>query len=255
MTSIQPRNDGDALAPLASILIVEDDPLLAHTLQAHLRNWRYHVRWAADGSSGLQLALLEKPDLVLLDIGLPEMDGREVCRRLRAESDVPILFMTSLRAEDDIVTGLYQGADGYICKPFGLAELGARVEATLRRRALYQQRTRISVYDDDVLFIDVENGIVRKRGQDVSLAPKEIELLCYLVRHAGEVVSHQELLQSVWGAQYVDARNYLSLYMRYLRRKIEDNPTEPQYLMTRFGIGYCFRCHMENGETGSRSIQ
>jgi len=153
-------------------------------------------------------------------------------------SGVPVVYLTSACREEDIVMGLYQGADGYVCKPFGLAELTARIEATLRRRAREQGRRATSVYDDGVLYVDSEQGVVRKRGKDLSLTHRELQLLCYLVSHAGEVVSHSELLQVVWGAQYKDCRNYLPLYMRYLRRKIEDDPARPRYLLTRFGFGY-----------------
>jgi DNA-binding response OmpR family regulator len=254
MTATPPTSDGAPSAPRARALIIEDDAALARLLQAHLQSLRFAVDWAADGHSGLQMALLERPDLVFLDIGLPDIGGHEVCRRLRAQCDVPIIFLTSACGEEDIVKGLYQGADGYICKPVGLAELAARVEATLRHRTRHEKREREIPYDDGVLHIDVERGLVRKRGQDVPLAPRELRLLCYLVQHAGEIAQHKELLQAVWGAQYLDARNYLALYMRYLRLKIEDDPANPQYLVTRFGIGYSFQPRTDSEEGAESSL-
>ncbi len=237
--------DDDSPAQGAHILIVEDDPELARALRAYLTSLHYVVSWAADGASGLDMALKGRPDLALLDVGLPVMSGYEVCHRLRAESDVLIIFLTSASSEEDIVTGLYQGADGYICKPCGLAELVARIEALLRR-ARQRQPPRPHAYDDGVLRVDIEQGIVRKRGQDLPMAPREMRLLLYLVRHAGEVVPHSELLQVVWGTAYKESRSYLALYIRYLRAKIEDDPAEPRYLLTRFGVGYCF-CPAEEG--------
>jgi len=247
MSAIQVAEGEEWHAPGTRILIVEDDSNLAGTLRLHLERQNYDVRWAADGSSGLEMAITEDPDLVLLDVGLPRMNGREVCRRLRAESDVPVIFMTAARSEEDIVNGLYQGADGYVCKPFGLAELSVRIKAALRRRAERSRCARRSIYDDGTLYADTERGIVRKGGRDVPLAPKERQLLCYLIEHAGEVVSRRELLQSVWGAEYLDARNYVTLYIRYLRRKIEDDPDRPYYLRTRHGIGYSFRSQARQG--------
>ena len=222
------------------ILLVEDDADLARAVQEYLSRLNYQVLWAADGGSGLKMALERHPDLVLLDIGLPVMDGYEVCQRLRAASDVVIMFLTSANSEEDIVRGLYHGADSYMSKPFGLAVLAARIKAVLRRRGRQQQRGWAAVYDDGVLYIDTEHGTVRKRGQDVSLTLKERQLLLYLVQHAEEVVRHSELLQVAWGAEYKGAKNYLSLYMRYLRLKIEDDPDQPRYLVTRFGLGYFF---------------
>ena len=252
MISAQPTSDGAHPALKARILIIEDDAELAGMLQAHLSSLHYAVDWAADGSSGLQTALREQPDLVFLDIGLPGMNGREVCRRLRAQSEVAIIFMTSASSEEDIVRGLYQGADGYVCKPVSLAELAARAEATLRRRTGHRRRGRDAIYDDGVLHVDAEQGVVCKRGCKLSLTPRELRLLCYLVSHPGEVVPYKELLQAVWGTQYQDARNYLALYMRYLRLKIEDDPAQPQYLVTRFRIGYAFHSQMAS-EKGRES--
>jgi DNA-binding response OmpR family regulator len=222
----------------ARILVVDDDRIFLRSLQANLAGEGYEVLSAADATAALRLTFEGQPDLVILDVMMPEVDGWEVCRRLRGFMDVPIIFLTALGAEGDIVRGLALGGDDYIVKPFSLAELKARIEATLRRTKGGTQRTVI--FDDGALLVDLQRNIVCKRKRLISLSLKEFQLLARLVRDAGRVIPHAELLRDLWGPEYVEEISYLALYVRYLRCKIEDDPSNPHYIRTRFRVGYYF---------------
>jgi len=221
------------------LLIIDDDQNLLHVLKLSLEQEGYQVICTSEGQEALYLVRTYMPDVVVLDIMMPSIDGWEVCRRLRTISDVPIIFLSARGHEEDIVKGLDGGADDYLVKPFSLAELKARLEAVLRR-ATSPQEEELHYYEDGVLCIDLDAHAVYKRGQPISLSPKEFQLLACLLRHRGEVVPHATLLYEVWGPEYIQETQYLSLYIRYLRKKLEDDPSNPRYILTRVRVGYYF---------------
>jgi len=222
------------------LLIIEDDITLNRLLAGHLQSLGYEVLSASGGAEGLELAEKAKPALVILDIMMPGMDGWQVCRRLRTTSTVPILMLTAKGAQEDVLQGLELGADDYLKKPFDLRELELRIEAILRRSGAGAMRDQKNVFDDGILRIDLERRQVVRRGQAVHLTPTEFRLLSYLMRQRGRVVPHQELLTEVWGPEYVQDTANLSVYVRYLREKLEIVPGEPRYICTEWGVGYRF---------------
>lgn len=224
------------------ILIIEDDWYLAELLLMKLSASSYQVKISGCGLDGLRTAYEFHPDLVLLDIMLPDISGYEVCQRLRQLSDVPILMLTALGDHEHILEGFRSGADDYIKKPFEFDELLARICVFLRRAG---SRNGKRVYDDGRLKIDLEAGQVYRDGERVHLSPTEFRLLRALVNRQGCVVSHLELLKEVWGESYCDAMPLLSLYIRYLREKLEEDPGEPEYLRTEWGRGYWFSPGMQ----------
>ena len=221
------------------ILIIEDDVVLANMVARHLTLSGYETRIAENGVEGMRLVETENPDLVLLDIMMPGMDGFEVCRRLREENDVPVIFLTAKSTEEDIVRGFALGADDYIRKPFGMSELQARIQARLKSRNGGEHPAQRG-FQDEHLTIDLERQIVLRDGQAVHLTPTEYRLLSYLVERQDRVVEHVELLKNVWGEGYEDATACLTIYIRYLREKIERDPKKPEYLHTVWGRGYRF---------------
>ena len=222
-----------------TILLVDDDPQLIRLVRANLESDRYRVLTALDAEAALQQLDAEKVDLVLLDIMLPEVDGYEICRRIREFSGVPIIMLTARAEDEDKVKGLRLGADDYLTKPFNLGELLARIEAVLRRaRPVEEGKPRIYTCDD--IVVDFNRRRVTVKGAEVSLTLTEYKLLCELVTHAGRVLLHRELLTKVWGAEYQEENDYLRAYIRHLRRKIEVDPHRPQYIISKPGIGYLF---------------
>jgi two-component system KDP operon response regulator KdpE len=191
--------------------------------------------------AGLKKAYALKPDLILLDLMLPGMDGWQTCSRFREMSDVPIIMLTALDSDNHIIQGLEMGADDYIVKPVSTDVLVARIRAMLRRtprsRPRHDTPTAIT-YDD--LTIDFDKHVVWVNGKQIQLTPNEFSLLAVLIRNRGRVVSHDYLLSEVWGPQYADEKNYLRLYIRYLRQKIEKDPSNPQLIHSEWGIGYRF---------------
>lgn len=221
-------------------LLVDDDPRLIRFVRANLESVGHKVIVAEEAQSALRLLDRETPNLVILDIMLPGMDGFELCQRIREYSTVPIIMLTAKAEESDKVKGLRLGADDYLTKPFGVQELLARVEAVLRR-AEYPEETSVSptfTYRD--VSIDFLRYRVTKRGKEVRLTPTEYRLLFQLAKNAGRVMFHEELLSNVWGAEYRDEVEYLRAYIRHLRRKIEDDPSRPTYILSKPGIGYLF---------------
>ena len=223
-----------------TVLIVEDEPALASSLSYNLRKDGFNVISATDGVAGLQQARSARPDLIVLDLMLPRMDGLEVCRRIRAESDVPILMLTAKGEELDKVVGLEVGADDYLTKPFGMRELMARVRALLRR-------TRVSAGQDEAshivageLELDLRGRTVRRGGRDVALKPKEFDLLFFLAKNAGQVFTREQLLEHVWGYEFFGGSRTVDVHMRWLRQKLEPEPSRPQHLLTVRGVGYKF---------------
>lgn len=223
----------------AKILVIEDDPPIASLIQLQLENRGFQVQLAYDGAEGLRHAYAWQPDLVVLDIMMPDMDGWTVCERLRELSDVPIIFVTAVGKETDIVRGLEMGADDYLVKPFSPRELVARIEAVLRRSV---RRGGISIeartYENGPLSVNLENRQVKLNNTPVDLTPIEFKLLSTFIRNEDKVLTHRFLLSQVWGPAYEDERQYLKLYVWYLRQKIEEDPTDPQLILTERGVGY-----------------
>jgi len=219
------------------ILVIEDDNELANFITWQLQHEGYQVHAAKRAADGLAAVREWSPDLVILDIMMPEMDGWETCRRIRQMSGVPIIMTTALGTEKDVVRGLEMGADDYLVKPFGPRELTARIRAVLRRKKptdLAQQH----VYTNGAISINLDTREVLVNGKAVELTPIEFKLLACLVDHEGKVVSHDYLLNEVWGQEYKDARHYLKLYIWYLRQKLEADPAHPRMIVTQRGVGY-----------------
>ncbi|MFQ5858140.1 MAG: response regulator transcription factor [Anaerolineae bacterium] len=223
------------------ILFIDDDAHLLKVVGISLREEGYEVVTARDGVQGLRAAFNSQPDLVLLDVMMPDMDGWETLTRLRGVSDIPIIMLTAKDEQADVVKGLDLGADDYIVKPFGTDELTARIGAALRRARLPATSQKTTAYADDYLSVDFVKRRVMVAGVPVNLTPTEFRLLTCLVRYAGRVVPHKVLLAEVWGPEYIDDTQYLKLYVRYLREKIEKDPGSPEYILTEWGEGYYFR--------------
>ncbi len=220
------------------VLIIDDDENLVELLQVALKAEGFGVLTAVDGRDGLHAAFDSHPDLILLDIMMPRMDGLEAARRLQELCDTPIILLSALSASSDIVKGLGIGADDYITKPFAMDELIARIRNCLRRRAAAACTERTGVWIVGNVTIDLVRHKVTAFGKPVNLTPTEFRLLSLLARHAGQVISHQTLLTEVWGAEYRDQIDYLHLYVRYLRQKIEPEPAQPGIIKTERGVGY-----------------
>ena len=218
------------------ILLVEDDIALADMMQAQLEYAGYQITVCQTGSSGLQTAEEIGPDLILLDILLPDMDGWFVCERLQEVTDAPIIFTTALGAEKDIIRGLELGADDYMIKPFSYKELIARVKAALHRAR--RDAAQREIYKNGQLLVDLDKQRAEVNGERLSLTPLEYKLLSVLVQEAGNVVPHETLLRRVWGPQCEERRQYLKLYIWYLRQKIEADPSDPALILTTRGVGY-----------------
>jgi two-component system, OmpR family, response regulator VicR len=221
-----------------SILIVDDDQTLTKMLAKWLRAKGYDIQIATSGRDGLEKARKSQPDLVVLDVMMPEMDGFETCNRLREFSDVPVLMLTAKTTEEDLIRGFQNGADDYVKKPFSFMELELRISAILKRANMKEDQP--TLFDDGTLKIDLDRQHVYRENNLVHLTPTEYKLLSCLVRNQGGVISHEGLLRDVWGEAYTDATACLSLYIRYLREKLEANPSEPKYIRTKWGIGYWF---------------
>ncbi len=221
------------------ILVIDDEETTVQLITILLERRGYEVIKAYRAEDGLRKAYRTHPDLVLLDIMMPEMDGWEVCRRLRELSDVPIIFLTARGEIRDVVKGLEMGADDYIVKPYDNDELVARIRAHLRRAPAPSISEELA-FDGGDFRVNFLNREVRVRGRPVHLTPKEFNLLAVLVREAGRVITRQELVTVAWGAEYADATDSLKLYIHYLRQKIEEDPEHPQYILTSRGVGYRF---------------
>jgi two-component system KDP operon response regulator KdpE len=221
------------------VLIIEDDVAMNKMLALNLERQGFEISSVMRGRDGLRAAYEERPDVVILDIIMPGMDGYQVCERLRQISDIPIIMLTARVEERDELKGFQLGADDYITKPFSLKLLTARIHAVLRRTER-ESEAEDAVYDDGILRVDLERRQVFHRGEVINLTATEYRLLAYLVCNTGRVVTHEELQEEVWGPGYGEATDCLSVYVRYLRKKLEDDPAEPQYILNRWGIGYWF---------------
>jgi two-component system, OmpR family, response regulator VicR len=227
------------------ILVVDDEKPIADILQFNLKKEGYDVYSAYDGNEALVMVEEVQPDLILLDIMLPLKDGMEVCREVRKKYDMPIIMLTAKDSEIDKVLGLELGADDYVTKPFSTRELIARVKANLRRHQVVVAQT-----DDEVETNEIEIGsltihpnayVVSKRGETIELTHREFELLYYLAKHIGQVMTREHLLQTVWGYDYYGDVRTVDVTVRRLREKIEDNPSHPTWIVTRRGVGYYLR--------------
>jgi len=222
------------------ILIIDDDPQIRRLLEYSLSKEGAEIITSEDGKDGLRNFYLHKPDLVILDVMMPNMDGWETCRNIRQLSDVPIIMLTALGREEDIVKGLDIGVDDYISKPFSVKILVARARSALRRADLPVVSEPLLTYSDNYLTINIEEHRVYVRGEPVELTATEFRLLAYLLENAGRVMSFGQILESVWGWEYTDDVNYIRVYIWHLRRKIEDDPKNPKYITNVQGIGYRF---------------
>ena len=226
------------------ILVVDDELALVRLVDQVLTEKGYEVLSASNGQEALRLLFDHKPDLVLLDVVMPQMDGWQTCSRIRDISDIPIIILTGERKdEDDIVRGLDYGADEYLLKPVGSKELVARVRAVLRRAELpsYLDRSKKIIFSDAYLIVDVAEWKVMVNGERVKLTPIEFRLLALLVENAGRILTYKQLLEKVWGWEYIDDLDYVRIYISHLRRKIEPEPTLPRYIITEPGVGYYFQ--------------
>jgi two-component system KDP operon response regulator KdpE len=227
-----------------TILAIDDDPRFLRMMEQVLVQKDYRVLTADSGQGGLRLLFDHRPDLVLLDVVMPKMDGWQTCERIRDISDIPIIMLTGKRVdEEDLVQGLEHGADDYLIKPVGNKELIARVRATLRRAKLSSaQRIKEGiVYDDNYLSVDISKRRVTVNGKRIKLTPREFRLFTMLLENAGRILTHQQLLERVWGWEYSDDVDYVRIYISHLRHKIEPNSAEPKYIITEPGVGYYFQ--------------
>jgi two-component system, OmpR family, KDP operon response regulator KdpE len=229
MTNAQPQ-----------ILIIEDETQIRRFLRSSLASHGYGLLEAATGQAGIEQAAQLQPDCVILDLGLPDMDGLEVLRRIRGWSAVPVVILTARGQEQEKIALLDAGADDYLTKPFGVGELLARIRTALRRNAgLAASPTPVVVLGD--LRFDLARRQVFRAGAEVHLTPLEYNLLAALVRNLGRVVTQRQLLKEVWGPEYTDSAHYLRIYMQHLRHKLEHDPARPRYLITEPGVGYRLR--------------
>ncbi|GIK28917.1 MAG: response regulator transcription factor [Anaerolineae bacterium] len=222
-----------------TVLIVDDDETTLRVLELLLARAGYEVVRAGSAEDGLRKAYRFQPDIVLLDVNMPQMDGWEMCHRLREMSDVPILFLAASASSEDVVRGLELGADDFIAKPFDPQELLARIKAHLRRAPRSAPSEELA-FDDGDFRVNFLNREVYVRDQLCHLTPKEFNLLGILVRNAGRVVAREDLVRQAWGEEYGDAIDSLKLYIHYLRRKLEIDPNHPSYIVTSRGVGYRF---------------
>jgi two-component system, OmpR family, KDP operon response regulator KdpE len=222
-----------------NILVVDDEPQITRVLKTTLSSQGYGVRTASDGDEALQMLKEWTPDLVITDLRMPNLGGLELCRQIRAKSRIPIIVL-SVKGEERIkVDALDAGADDYVTKPFGVHELLARVRATLRRAAAPEQPESPLIEAGD-FRIDIATRSVRVRDREVHLTPKEFDLLIYLARHAGKVLTHRNLLAAVWGGNSVEQPEYLRVFVGHLRKKLEPDETAPRYILTEPWVGYRF---------------
>jgi len=226
----------DRPAPL--ILLIEDEPQMRRFLRTALTTNDYRLVEAETAKEGLAQAAARNPDVILLDLGLPDRDGLDVARELREWSGTPIIVLSARGREQDKVAALDFGADDYLTKPFGVAELLARIRVALRHAALPPGSAPEPIFEAGELRVDLADRRVWRQGREVHLTPTEYKLLATLVRHAGKVLTHRQLLKDVWGANYVNQSHYVRVYLAQLRQKIEADPARPRLLVTEPGVGY-----------------
>jgi two-component system KDP operon response regulator KdpE len=221
------------------ILVIDDEPQILRALRTILNEKGYRITTASRGEEGLALAAATQPDIIILDLGLPDMDGSEVCRQLRDWTQIPIIILSVRDNEHDKVLALDAGADDYLTKPFGIEELLARIRVAMRHLT-HAQGSKESVVNAGDVSIDLARHIVTRAGKEVRLTATEWSLLAYLANNTGRVLTHQNLLEHVWGWAEGNNVEYLRVYMRQLRMKLESDPRHPKFLLTETGIGYRF---------------
>ena len=226
-------NETTKTTPVA--LVIDDEPQIRRLLRVTLEANGYRVFDAATGQDGVAQAAQRRPDVVLLDLGLPDLEGTEVLKRLREWSRVPVIVLSVRDREDDKVAALDAGADDYVTKPFNSAELLARLRAALRH---VQPQGVDAIFQSGTLEVDLSKRVVRKSGEEVKLTPIEYSLLRLLVTHAGKVLTHRHLLTGIWGSKAVEQTHYLRVHIAHLREKIEDNPSKPELIITESAVGY-----------------
>ncbi len=222
------------------ILVIDDDVGLLTLLKMGLEREGFAVTTAESGREGLRKAYEIRPDAIILDIMMAEMDGWTTCQRLRHVCDTPIIMLTARSSGRDVIRGLSLGADDYVAKPCSFDELKARIDTILRRNGQSPPSAQPDVYDDGNLYVNLRARAVKRQGAAVELTPTESRLLMYLVSRRGRIIPHRELLVNVWGPEYENEVKYLSVYIRYLRQKVEDDPSRPRYIRTRWKVGYYF---------------
>ncbi|QJW46807.1 response regulator transcription factor [bacterium BFN5] len=217
------------------ILIIEDEPQIRKLLKVSLNAHGYDLEEAANGKDGVNRAATFKPDLLIIDLGLPDIDGKEVVKQIREWSETPIIILTARDQEQEKIEALDSGADDYMTKPFGVGELLARMRVCLRRAASIEQQPVLVCGD---LVVDLQQRRVTVEGAEVKLTPTEYEIIKMMMQHAGKVITHKQLLKAVWGNAYQQDTHYIRVYIAQLRRKIEKNSTQPRYIITESGVGY-----------------
>jgi two-component system KDP operon response regulator KdpE len=222
------------------ILVIDDDFHIRRATEQVFTRAGAKVYTAASSSEGLRLLYAEQPNLILLDIMMPDEQGWETCRQIRRLSDVPVIMLTALKQDQDIVRGLECGADDFVSKPFSSEVLLARARAVLRRAEPAHAPDHSIVYQDDFLTIDLERRLVSIRDKVVKLTPTEFRLLAYLFKNAGRVLTFKQILENVWGWEYQDSIDYVHVYISHLRQKLEEDPKNSRYLLTEHGVGYRF---------------
>jgi two-component system KDP operon response regulator KdpE len=223
-----------------TVLLIEDEPQMRRFLRASLTVSGHTLVEAATGQEGISAASSRRPDIILLDLGLPDLDGIEVTRKIREWTKTPIIVLSARDKELDKVAALDAGADDYLTKPFSMPELLARIRVAHRHASARGEKEEV-VFDLGDLRVDFGNRVVTRRGEEVRLTPIEWKLLLTLVRNAGRVMTYQQLLQEVWGLRYSTHRQYLHVYVGHLRHKLEEDPTRPRFLLTDAGVGYRFK--------------
>jgi two-component system KDP operon response regulator KdpE len=221
-----------------TILLIEDEPQMRRFLRVTLQGHGYRLIEASTGEEGLTEVATRNPDVVLLDLGLPDIDGLEVTKRLREWTQVPVIVISAREQEEDKIRALDAGADDYLTKPFGAGELLARIRVALRRAALQHSGSEVSVFVLDNLKVDLSKRQVFLSDAEIHLTPIEYRLLTVLIKYAGKVITHNQLMREVWGLAYVDQSHYLRIYMAQLRHKLEADPARPKFFINEPGVGY-----------------
>lgn len=220
------------------IVVIEDDPHIRKFLKTGLSTHHFKIFEATTGQAGLAETIDRKPDLIILDLGLPDMDGVQVVRTLRQWTALPIIILSARSAEHSKIEALDAGADDYLIKPFSLAELLARIRVALRHAVSMREQDQSGIFEHEGLKVDLINRQVFLNGCEIHLTPIQYRLLAMMARNAGRVLTHQQILKEIWGPTFTENAHYLRIYMSQLRQKIESDPAQPQYLLTESGVGY-----------------
>lgn len=231
------------MSPGARILVVDDEPQICHSLQVNLGKRNYNVTTAASGEEALEAIARQNPDVAIVDLVLPSMDGIELTRRIRENSPIPIIVLSAIGDERKKVEALECGADDYVTKPFGMEELVARIKSALRRTIMLSGSE--PVFKSGALSVNFERREVRVDNKPVKLTPTEFDLLKYMIQYVGKVLTHRTLLSAIWGEAYTDQAQYLRVFIGQLRKKIEANTARPRYILTDPGVGYRFALDTE----------